>query len=324
VAAGFWSIVEAHGSKRVSGDTETVGYVVGLLTWVLAGGVFVAAKGAIDEMPPWTLCFWRLLIATAVLLPFVRHQFGPMRDFVRAHGLSAFSIGALGWAFTQGLMFTGLEYTSAVTAGIVFATNPIMTLVLAHFVLHERMSTWQVIGSVVALAGIVVIAVKGSLVVLIGLDLNAGDLIVMAAAAIFAVYTVLLRRQKYQLERMPLLVVLMTGAVIGALPFFIYELLAGEHANLAMKGYLALAYAAIPGGALMYLLYNWSVDILGASRAGGLLYTQMVFTAALAWLVLGEPIEAYHLAGAALIIVGVVLITFLKPRAPATATPSAG
>ena len=64
--------------------------------------MFVAAKGAIDEMPPWTLCFWRLLIATAILLPFVRHQFGAMRDFMRAHWLSAFTIGALGFAFTQG------------------------------------------------------------------------------------------------------------------------------------------------------------------------------------------------------------------------------
>ena len=279
--------------------------------------MFVAAKGAIDEMPPWTLCFWRLLIATAILLPFVRHHFGAIWEFVRAHGLSAFAIGALGFAFTQGLMFTSLEHTSAVNAGIVFAINPIITLVLAHFVLREPMSLWQVLGSLVALAGIVVIAVKGSLATLLDLDFSAGDLIVMAAAATFAAYTVLLRRAKYGLERLPLLVVLMTGATIAALPFFIYELVSGEHANLAMKGYLALAYAAIPGGALMYLLYNWSVDILGASRAGGLLYTQMVFTAVLAWLVLGEPIEPYHFAGAALIVVGVVLVTFLKPKAEA-------
>lgn len=317
MAAGFWSIVEAHGSKKASPDSEAVGYAVGLLTWVLAGGVFVAAKGAIDEMPPWTLCFWRLLIATLILLPFVRHRFPEMRDFVRAHGLSALFIGALGFAFTQGLMFMSLQHTSAVNAGIVFATNPIITLVLAHFVLREAMSPWQMLGSLIALAGIVVIAVKGSLAILLGLDINAGDFLVIAAAATFAAYTVLLKRARFDLERLPLLVVLMTGATIAALPFFIYELISGEHANLAMKGYLALAYAAIPGGALMYLLYNWSVDILGASRAGGLLYTQMVFTAVLAWLILGEPIEPYHFAGAALIVVGVVLVAFLKPKATA-------
>ena len=92
------------------------------------------------------------------------------------------------------------------------------------------------------------------------------------------------------------------------------EILHGDHTKLAFKGYVALAYAAIPGGALMYLLYNWSVEILGASRAGALTYTQMIFTALLAWLILGETIAWYHVAGAALIIVGVAFIELMKAK----------
>ena len=130
-------------------------------------------------------------------------------------------------------MFTSLEHTSAVNAGIVFATNPIITLVLAHFVLREAMSSWQVLGSLVALAGIVVIAVKGSLAILLGLEVNAGDLIVIAAAATFAAYTVLLKRAKYDLDRLPLLVVLMTGATIAALPFFVYELVSPANTQIS-------------------------------------------------------------------------------------------
>jgi drug/metabolite transporter (DMT)-like permease len=314
MAAGFWSIVEAHGPKRVSTESESVGYAVGLLTWVLAGGVFVAAKGAIDEMPPWTLCFWRLLIAALVLLPLVRHHFPAMWAFFRRRWLEAMIVGALGLGITQGLMFNALEFTSAVNAGIIFSTTPIVTLVMARFILGEAMGPWQIVGSLIAFCGIVVIAVKGSLSVLLGLNLSVGDLIVIAAAIVFSAYAVLLKRAKFDLERLPLLVILMSGALAAALPFFVIEVLNGEHAHLAWRGYLALAYAAIPGGALMYLLYNWSVDILGASRAQGLLYSQMVFTALLAWLILGEAIEWYHIAGAALIVVGVVLVTFLKAK----------
>jgi len=321
VAAGFWSIVEAHRPKKVSSESEIVGYAVGLFTWVLAGGVFVAAKGAIDEMPPWTLCFWRLLIATAFLLPFTRHHFPAMMDLLRKRWVAVVIVGGLGFALTQGLMFTGLKHTSAVNAGIVFTTNPILTLILAHFLLHERMGVWQAVGSAVALSGIVVIAVKGSVATLLGLAFEPGDVIVVAAAACFAAYTVLLKREKFELDRLPLLVVLMAAAVVVALPFFFYELAIGAHTHLAIKGYAALLYAAIPGGAVMYLLYNWSVDVLGASRAGGLLYTQMVFTAILAWIVLGEPIESYHIAGAVLITAGVVLVTFLKPKTQAAIPP---
>ncbi len=318
MAAGFWSVVEAHGSKRVSSSSETVGYATGLLTWVLAGGVYVAAKSAVDEMPSWTLCFWRLLIATLFLVPLVRHHFPAMATFFREHGLKALVIGALGLGITQGLMFTALEYTTAVNAGIIFSTAPIITLIMAHFVLDESLGPWQVAGSVVAFAGIVVIAVKGSLAVLLGLDLGVGDLIVIAAAVVFSSYGVLLKRARFSLERLPLLVILMSGGALSTLPFFLFELWNGEHSNLGWGGYLALAYAAIPGGALMYLLYNWSIDILGASRAQGLLYSQMIFTAVLAWLILGEAIEWYHFAGAALIIVGVILVTFLKPKPAVT------
>ena len=51
MAAGFWSIVEARRPARVSPQSEAAGHAAGLLTWILADGLFVAAKAAIDEMP---------------------------------------------------------------------------------------------------------------------------------------------------------------------------------------------------------------------------------------------------------------------------------
>jgi drug/metabolite transporter (DMT)-like permease len=80
-----------------------------------------------------------------------------------------------------------------------------------------------------------------------------------------------------------------------------------------MGGVAALLYAAVPGGALMYYLYNWSVESLGASRASLLLYLQTIFVAILAYLILGERLHPYHLAGAAFIVAGIVLAN-LKPR----------
>ena len=314
------AIAHAEGARREAEESETLGYAVGLFTWVLAGGVFVAAKAAVEELPPWTLVFFRVLIAALVLIPFVARHFAAMRDLMRKRGLEVLFVGALGLGITQGLVFIGLGYTSAVNAGIVFAISPIMTLVLARFVLGEALGPWQALGSLVAFAGIVLIAVRGSLATLVALDVSVGDLIVLAAALLFAIYTVLLRRAKFDIGRMPLLVVLLLGGVISSAPFFVAEIVQGAHENLALTGVLALLYAAIPGGALMYLMFNWSVDILGAGRAGGLMYSQMVFTAILAFLILGEPIAWFQYAGAGLIIAGVVLITFLKAKPAATSS----
>ena len=316
MAIHFWSVAEATTDKKaISADSEAMGYAAGLMTWALAGSVFVAVKMAISEMPPWTFCFWRVFLSALVLVPLVASHHQAMSEFFRKRWLEALFIGAIGLGLTQGVMFTALSHTSAVNVGIIFGITPIVTLVAARFVLGEPMSGWQGVGSVVAFAGIVFIAVHGSLAQLLGLKIESGDLIALGGVVMFAGYTVLLKRAKFDLPRLPLLVILLFGGAIAVLPFYIFEIWNGEHAHLAMTGYLALLYTAIPGGALMYLCYNWSVDVLGASRAGTLLYTQMIFTAIFAWLIIGESIEWYHYVGAGLIILGVILITLLRPKA---------
>jgi len=320
MASFYWSISHAVGAKeRISEESEAVGYAVGLLTWALAGGVFVAVKLGIDEMPPWTLCCWRVFLSALVLVPFITHYRHEITVFLHKRWPEALFIGAIGLGLTQGTMFTALSYTSAVNTGIIFATTPIITMVLAHFVIHEQMNGWQAVGSLIAFVGIVVIAVHGSLDRLLDLKFRFGDLLVIAGAVMFACYSVLLKRAKFELDRLPLLFVLLCAGALATVPFYLWELWNGEHGDLAFKGYMVLLYAAIPGGALMYLCYNWSVDILGPSRAGTLLYTQMIFTAFFAWLILGESIEWYHYVGAGLIIVGVVLVTLMHPK-PAAST----
>jgi drug/metabolite transporter (DMT)-like permease len=237
-----------------------------------------------------------------------------MIKLVRARGLELLVIGGIGLGICQGLIFVGLEHADATTAGIIIALIPIITMILARFVLAEPMGGWQVLGSILAFLGIVVIIVKGSPVLLMHLDLNSGELWIVAGAFCFSLYTVLLRRSKFDVDRLSLLVLLLGAAVVTVLPFFLFELASDERSTLSTSGLIALAYVAIPGGALMYYLFNRSIEALGAARAGVLLYIQTIFIAVLANLILGEQLQPYHLEGAALIIAGLLLIILLKPK----------
>jgi drug/metabolite transporter (DMT)-like permease len=109
------------------------------------------------------------------------------------------------------------------------------------------------------------------------------------------------------------LVVLLGAGVVAATPFYIWELMHDERTALSTKGFWALIYTAGPGGALMYYLFNLSVQALGASRAGVFLYLQTVFVAILAYFLLGEHLLSYHLIGALFILVGVLVVMLLKP-----------
>lgn len=292
---------------------------MGVLCWLLSAGVYIAAKWVSTEMPPWALCFWRVLIAFAILLPIVRHHFGGMLALVRARGLELLFIGGMGLAICQGLIFVGLQHADATTAGIIIALIPIITMILARLMLAEPMGRWQVAGSILAFLGIVIIIVKGSPAALLRLDFNPGELWIVAGAFCFSLYTVLLRRAKFDLNRLALLVLLLGAAALTALPFYLYELAADERTTLNTSGLIALAYVAIPGGALMYYLFNRSIEALGAARAGVLLYIQTIFIAVLAYFILGEKLQTYHLEGAALIIAGLLLIILLKPKTKAAA-----
>ncbi|MBB3314221.1 drug/metabolite transporter (DMT)-like permease [Rhizobium sp. BK181] len=305
------------GTGEAAGGSLATAYSVGILCWLLSAGVYIAAKWVSTDMPPWTLCFWRVLIAWAILMPIVRRHFGDMVALIRARGLELLVVGGMGLAICQGLIFVGLEHADATTAGIIIALIPIITMILARLFLAEPMGSWQVIGSILAFFGIVVIIIKGSPAALMRLDLNPGELWIVAGAFCFSLYTVLLRRAKFDLNRLALLVLLLGAAVLTALPFYLYELASDERSTLNTSGLIALAYVAIPGGAIMYYLFNRSIEALGAARAGVLLYIQTIFIAILAYLILGEQLQRYHLEGAALIVAGLLLIIFLKPKTQA-------
>ena len=302
-------------TDQAKATTPVLGaYSLATLCWLLSAGVYIAAKAVASEMPPWTLCFWRVLLAGLILLPALWPHWRAVVTTVRQRWLALLVIGGLGLAITQGLMYTGLNYTTAINAGLILALMPVITMILARFLLDEPLGPPQIVGSVIACVGMTIIVVRGNLPALLRLDLNAGELFVVGGAVCFALYTVLLRKAKFDLPRLPLLVVLLAGGTISALPFYIWEIVHDERTALNSKGLWALAYVVGPGGALMYYLFNRSVEALGASKAGVFLYLQTVFVAILAYFFLGERLLAYHFVGAAFILAGVLLVTLLKPR----------
>ena len=311
----IWSVAQAAARKpHISGQSSAAGYAAGVATWLIAGSIFIAFKLGVREMPPWTFCCSRALIADLILLPFVAGHYRDMVGLLRRRWLEAVFIGAIGLGLTQGVTIMALAYTSAVNVAIIFALAPMVTMLLARFVLGEPMSGWQGVGLAIAFIGVVAIAVHGSFALLLCLKIGLGELFAFVAILLFAGYTVLLKRAKFELPTLPLLAILLGAGAASALPFSVWEIAHGEHEHLARTGYLALAYTAVIGGAFMYFLYNWSVGVLGAARAGTLIYLQTVFATFFAWLILGEALRWYHFVGGGLVVVGILFVTLLRPK----------
>ena len=111
-------------------------YSLATLCWLLSAGVYIAAKAVATEMPPWTLCFWRVLLAGLILLPALRSHWTAVVSTVRQRWWPFQSSAGSDWRL-QGLMYTGLNYTTAINAGLILALMPVITMILARLLLNE-------------------------------------------------------------------------------------------------------------------------------------------------------------------------------------------
>jgi drug/metabolite transporter (DMT)-like permease len=119
------------------------------------------------------------------------------------------------------------------------------------------------------------------------------------------------------LAALPLLVLILGSATLASAPFYIWEIIYDPRITVDWHDIAAISYVAIPGGGIMYLLFNTGIAILGAAKASVTFYFQTLFTVILAYLLLGEQLHFYHAAGIALIAAGIILVTLIKQAKPA-------
>jgi drug/metabolite transporter (DMT)-like permease len=287
--------------------------VAGLLLATLCwSGNALVARAFAGEIPPLALSFWRWSLALVLLLPFVVKPLWQHRAALRAAGWRLLVLAGIGIAGYNSLLYAAAQTTAAINITLVNTCLPLMTFIGAGLLLGEwpqRRAWW---GMAVAAVGLLVLISKGSWASLSGLAFNKGDLIMLLAVADWALYSLLLRRWASYLLPIPALALLGVLMLLGVpliLPFYLYELSQGTHFNLNAENLAAISYTAIFASLLAYLAWNNAVRVLGAAKAALSNYLMPVFTAVLAWLLLGEGLQGYHWLGAALIFTGLLLGT---------------
>ncbi|MHA1538514.1 MAG: DMT family transporter [Alphaproteobacteria bacterium] len=291
--------------------------VLAILMW---SGNWVAGRGFEGVEPPLGINFWRWFVAVAVLAPFGIPALRRNWAQVRPHMRSLVVLGVLGGALFQSLVYLGLQRTTAINATLINATIPVFTMLLAWIVLGERVRLIQVFGVFLSILGVTVIVSRGALSSLMTMSFNPGDLIVLAAMPIWAIYTILVRRapKGLNLARIDTLFVISLAALAAQLPAYLLESAYYRPVSFAFSSLGVFVYMGIFASVLAYGLWNAGVSAVGANQAVFTVPLLPVFAAAFAIVLLGEEPRLYHLAAAALIFAGVYLSAIhrhlFKPR----------
>ena len=200
-------------------------------------------------------------------------------------------------------LYLGLRHTTTVNATLINGVGPLITGLLAALLIREPMTRRQVGGALVGLTGIGILISGGSLAFWRAADLNVGDLIMLGAVALWALYSVLGRRVMRGRSALsatafsaflglPLLLVAAAWEVRVLPP------------NLRPELLLLILYIGVVPTVVGFLAWNEGVRRLGSSGAMVFYNTLPLYGALLGYLFLGELVGAVHLLGGALIVGG--------------------
>jgi len=275
---------------------------------LLWSGNFIVGRLLRDEVTPVTLNFLRWGIALAVLAALGWRELAQARAVLAREWKLVAGAGATGIAAFHTCVYFALQETAALNALLLLATAPVAIMLLSWLAAGTGFPARQKAGAAVSLAGAAWLILRGEPAALLGLQASSGDLWMLAAVAIWAVYSVLLQRRPKDLAPG----VLLTGSVAAGLawmaPLYALELSRGAGGlPVSLPGLGGLAYVALGASVLAFHLWSHGVAAIGASRAGQFIHLMPLFGAVLSLAFLGERIEAFHLAGAALVFAGIAL-----------------
>lgn len=282
-------------------------YLLLTLTSLFWAGNAIVGRAVVGDVPPVALAQMRWTFAFLILLPFagprlavdlpvIRREFGIVL-LLSLTGISAFNT----------MLYWSLHHTTAINATLMQSSAPLLIGLVSWALFRDPLTRLQLVGVFASLFGVAVIVSAGDPARLLGMSLNIGDVAVLVAMAIYALYSTLLRKRP-EIAPLSLLVATMGIGAASLVPLTIAEYASGSRfAALGVGDYAAIAYVAVFPSILSYLCFNRGVELIGANRAGPFFHLIPLFGVILAVVFLGERPALYHLVGAALIIGGVAL-----------------
>lgn len=297
-------------------NNSNIGYhLVAFVTVAIWGSTFVFTKMLLQSgLSPAQIFTLRFIIAYFLLLLYEsRVKSLSFRLFCKTWRDELLMVGL---GITGGSVYFMAEnaamlYTTATNTSLIVCSCPLFAMLLvAMFYRHsEPIRRMQVLGSVIACMGMVVVVLNGHFVLHLS---PKGDLLAFGACLCWAVYSLLV---KAAIERYSTIFITRKVFFYGLLTIIPYYILNPSEITLFTIHYslftlpviLNLLFLGVVASMLCYLVWNWVISKLGAVVATNWVYFNPITTIIFAWWLLHEQITVWFLLGTFLILLGMYL-----------------
>lgn len=280
---------------------------IGLLLLVLIWAFnFSIIKIGLNAIPPFGFNALRFPLA-ALLLGAVLTTTSRLELPDRGDRLRIVVLGIIGNFLYQLLFILGIARSRAGNASVIINLAPVFIAVGTAWLGHERIRPLAWLGIAIAIAGVALVVGSGTAGFGFGTETLAGDLLLIGAALVWAVYTVGVRD-----------LVLKYGSVFvttwtlwaGAVLLLLVGVpdLAQLDSEIPAVAWASVAYAGFLGLGVSYLLWYRGVQVLGNTRTAAMGNLVPLLTIVIAWPMLGEVPNLWQVVGAVVVIAGVSIV----------------
>lgn len=288
------------------------------LTILIWSSNIVLGRHLAGSFPPVGLAALRWIGAAIILLVLARPQLRRDWPMIRRHWALLLVLAATGIGAYNALAYRGLHETEAINALLTQSSAPLLIALWSLILFREWLTLRQLVGILISLSGVVLVLARGALANLTSLALNPGDVWFLAAMALYALYSALLRLRP-PISALSFLAVTVTGGALMLLPAWAVELAGGAFPPLTAESLVSVAYLILLPSVCAYLFFNRGVELLGANASGPYFHLMPLFGTILAILFLGEQPRWFHPVGFVLIVGGIALATAGRAKKPAPA-----
>jgi len=278
-----------------------------LLLTLIWGTTWAAIRLGLEGVPPFTGVALRFAIAGTLLLSLGRVLGIRIGGHGRREKALWLANGVLSFCLSYSAVYWAEQYIPTGLAAILFATYPLCVAGLAHFLLPGERLRWTAgIGVLLGFAGVAVIF-SDDLTLLGGEAVRHAALVMLVSPVVSAVAIVVIKRWGSDIHPVSLSAVpmLIAGLLVGGVA------LAVEGAKplvLDARSVGALLYLAVLGSAVTFTVYYWLLARIGATRVALTSYLIPIVAVGVGRVAFDEPLRPRLLAGAALVLAGVVLV----------------
>ena len=283
-------------------------YIFLLLTVTFWAGNFIVGKFAsFYEVPPFSLNFYRWFFAWLILAPFTLPEILKKKEYILQNYKLFIILGVTSITIFNSIVYYSLNFTQVISGVLMISTIPVMIMFFSFILKIEKTNIFQITGVIFSFLGVIIIITKANFEILKNLDFNKGDITMVVAMFSWALYSTLLKRQKYELSQISLLQVVMTFGLIFLIPIYFIEYQIGFRINLDKPFILILSYVVLLPGLASFILWIKGISMIGANRSGVFLHVMPIFSAIMAMIFFNEKFMFYHILGACFIVTGILL-----------------